>query len=91
MCRRIVTRSAPLEVTIDKRGRVTIPKAVRDAYGFLPGAPIEIIETATGIELRLPVPRPAQLVRKGQFLVAVGDGRKITDKEIRDLRLADQR
>lgn len=41
-----------MSVTVDERGRVLIPKGLRDAYGFTPGRAVIIASTPRGIEVR---------------------------------------
>ncbi len=80
-----------MRVDIDQRGRITIPKAVRDAFGLLPGSTVEFSETETGNRTTVATSETRPIGSEGPFLVALGRGRTVTDKEIRDLRLADQR
>ena len=35
--------------TIGRQGEIALPDEVRERYGFVPDAPIRIIETSTGI------------------------------------------
>lgn len=37
---------------INKKGRITIPKAVREKYGWAPGIPLVITESEGGITVR---------------------------------------
>ena len=57
--------------TIDKAGRVVIPKALRDRAGLCAGAAIEVAFRDGHIEIE-PVAEPSRvrLVRRGRFLVA---------------------
>lgn len=41
-----------MTVNIDKAGRVTIPKPVRDQYGLKPGDAVELVEASDGILIR---------------------------------------
>lgn len=60
-------------VTLDKFGRVVIPKAVRDHLGLRPGAVLEIEEgAAEGILLRPRRPEP-DLVEEEGVLVFTGE------------------
>jgi len=44
------------KVTIDERGRVTIPKSIREKYNFIPGEEFEIIDENDKIILKLLIP-----------------------------------
>lgn len=59
-----------MKSTIDKAGRVVIPKAMRERAGLEPGTPIEIRYDYGRIEVEA-APIPVKLVRKGGWLVAV--------------------
>lgn len=54
--------------TIDKAGRVVIPKPMRVRAGLEPGTPIEIRYDYGRIEIEA-APVPVKLVRKGGWLV----------------------
>jgi len=41
-----------MSITIDKAGRIVVPKALRERYALHPGAELEIEATADGIRLR---------------------------------------
>ncbi len=45
------------KVTIDERGRVTIPKNIRDKYNFIPGEELEIVGKSDKIVLKILVPQ----------------------------------
>jgi AbrB family looped-hinge helix DNA binding protein len=45
------------KVTIDERGRVTIPKNIREKYNFIPGEEFEIIDENDKIILKILVPK----------------------------------
>ncbi|MGH2710133.1 MAG: AbrB/MazE/SpoVT family DNA-binding domain-containing protein [Actinomycetota bacterium] len=62
-----------MRTTIDKAGRVVIPKAVRDALGLRGGEEIEISMRDGHVEIE-PAPVPMRLVRhKDGFPVAQSD------------------
>jgi len=45
------------KASIDERGRVTIPKTIRDKYNFVPGEQFEIIDENDKIILKLINPK----------------------------------
>lgn len=56
--------------TIDKAGRLVIPKEIRREARVEPGTPLEIRYREGRIEIE-PAPLPVRLERKGRFLVAI--------------------
>ena len=83
-----------MESTIDRAGRVVIPKSIRDAAGLKPGAPLKIEYRDGKVEIE-PKPAKVRLVRKAGLLVASASGvpkmsleetnewiRKLRDREI---------
>ncbi|MBI4883638.1 MAG: AbrB/MazE/SpoVT family DNA-binding domain-containing protein [Actinobacteria bacterium] len=81
-----------MKVTIDRVGRVVIPKGLRDQLGLQPDAELDVSIDGHAIRLE---PRPAAarvVVDRDGFAVlrSVGDTR-LTDRMVRDLRDADQR
>jgi AbrB family looped-hinge helix DNA binding protein len=74
--------------TIDKAGRLVIPKPLRDRLGLRPG---EVEITADGSGLRVePVSRD-DVEERGGRLVIPASGEPISGDEVRALRDADQR
>ena len=61
-----------MTLTIDKAGRVVLPKPVRERLGLRAGSELEMQETADGVVLK-PVDRRPSLVRKGRFMVYSGE------------------
>jgi AbrB family looped-hinge helix DNA binding protein len=57
--------------TLDKFGRVVIPKALRDSLGLKPGEPLEVEGEGQRILLK-PVKEHYSVVRKGKVWVLVG-------------------
>jgi len=62
-----------ITTTVDRFGRVVIPKAARDRFGLGPGTQVTLADTDDGILLRPGATAP--LVRKGGVLVFTGDAR----------------
>jgi AbrB family looped-hinge helix DNA binding protein len=59
--------------TVDRFGRVVIPKETRDRFGLGPGAELTVADADDGILLRPGATAP--LVRKGGVLVFTGKAR----------------
>jgi AbrB family looped-hinge helix DNA binding protein len=59
-----------MKSTIDKAGRVVIPKAIRESAGLEPGSEVEIRTVGDHVEIE-PAPRTVRLERRGDLLVAV--------------------
>ena len=59
-----------MSVTIDKAGRLVIPKEIREKAGITPGMPLDIRVDNGVIEIE-PAYSPVRLERRGHFLVAV--------------------
>jgi AbrB family looped-hinge helix DNA binding protein len=55
--------------TIDRAGRVVIPKLIREAAGLKPGSPLKIEYRDGRVEIERKSPK-VRLVRKGSVLVA---------------------
>ena len=77
-----------MRATIDKAGRLVIPKALRDSLGLLPG---EVSVVADGSALRVePLAGDAFEEENGR-LVIPASGLALDDDTVRALRDADQR
>jgi AbrB family looped-hinge helix DNA binding protein len=59
-----------MKTTIDRAGRVVVPKALRQSVGLQPGSEIELRAVDGRIELE-PAPLEVRLERKGRLVVAV--------------------
>lgn len=71
-----------MRTTIDRVGRVVIPKAIRDRWRLAPGTELEVAETDVGIELvPAEVGYDVELATKGDFLVLRG-GPPVTAEEM---------
>jgi AbrB family looped-hinge helix DNA binding protein len=71
-----------MHVSIDSAGRVVVPKQMRDALGFSPGAKLEIDIVNGHLELSAPH-KPAKLVRGPHGLSFATTGTPITDEDVR--------
>ena len=72
--------------TMDRAGRLVIPKAAREAAGLVAG---EVMVEVVGTTVAVSVP-PATLVeRDGLLMLSTGTG--LDDEQIRELRLGLQR
>ncbi len=74
-----------METTIDRFGRVVIPKRVREDLCLAVGEPLVIEERDEGILLR-PVREGAALKHKGRVLVFTGNGTGEPGDLVRKLR-----
>jgi AbrB family looped-hinge helix DNA binding protein len=74
--------------TIDKAGRLVVPKVLRDRLGLRPG-PVEI--SADGAALRVEPVTERGLERRSGRLLIPATGMKLDDGAVRALRDADQR
>jgi AbrB family looped-hinge helix DNA binding protein len=62
-----------MRVTIDKAGRIVVPKPVRDALGLHGGQELDITLGEDGrLELEVPT-TPMRLERRGRGVLAVAD------------------
>ncbi|MBI5529734.1 MAG: AbrB/MazE/SpoVT family DNA-binding domain-containing protein [Deltaproteobacteria bacterium] len=62
-----------MKTAADNAGRVVIPKALREAAGIRPGAPLEIRVVGDHLEIEA-APLPVRLERRSGLLVAVPEG-----------------
>ena len=58
-----------MKVAIDSAGRVLIPKALRQQFGFEPGSSVDVTPFGPGVAIT-PAAPTAKLRREGRFLVA---------------------
>ena len=72
--------------TMDKAGRIVIPKAVRQAVGLTPG---DVQLEVTGTVVTLQVPTSQLVERDGLLMPANGTG--LDADQLRELRLGLQR
>lgn len=55
------------KVTIDERGRVTIPKSIREKHNFIPGEEFEIIDEKDKLILKLLIPKQRTVKSLGEW------------------------
>jgi AbrB family looped-hinge helix DNA binding protein len=77
-----------MKTTIDKAGRLVIPKELRDRIGLVPG---QVDVFAEGAGLRIELVSTDHLVEHDGHLLLPSGGAPLTDDDVRELRLADQR
>jgi len=77
-----------VKATIDKAGRLVIPKVLRDRLGLVPG---EVDMFAEGAGLRIEVVSTDHLTMRDGHLLLPSGGAPLTDDDVRELRLADQK
>lgn len=77
-----------MKATIDKAGRLVIPKSLRDSLGLRPGV-VEV--RAEGTSIRVDALADGSLDERGGRLVISESGTSIDDDAVRSLRDADQR
>jgi len=61
-----------MTLTIDRAGRVVLPKPIRDRLGLRAGSTLEVVESPEGVTLK-PANRRPPLARKGRFLVITAE------------------
>ncbi|HEX3731358.1 MAG TPA: AbrB/MazE/SpoVT family DNA-binding domain-containing protein [Mycobacteriales bacterium] len=76
-----------MQTTIDRAGRVVIPKRLRDRFGLRAGAAITIEDAGDHVEIRVSDVVAPQLVEEGGRLVFTTDtdAPTLTDEDIRQL------
>jgi AbrB family looped-hinge helix DNA binding protein len=62
--------SDPIDIAIDKVGRLVIPKEIREEAGIEPGMPLTISCREGRIEIE-PKRRPIRIEKKGRLQIAV--------------------
>ncbi|MGI8425839.1 MAG: AbrB/MazE/SpoVT family DNA-binding domain-containing protein [Actinomycetota bacterium] len=77
-----------MRATIDKAGRLVIPKVLRDKLGLGPGS-VELEAEGAGLRV-CPIADDA-LGNEGRFLVIANVGKPLDDDQVRALRESDQR
>ena len=59
-----------MKITIDRAGRLVVPKKIREAAGIVPGSELTIRVADGRIEIE-PAPLEVRLVKRGSLTVAV--------------------
>ena len=77
-----------MRATIDKAGRLVIPKPLRDHLGLRPG---EVEVVADGAGLRIEPVAEGSVENRGGRLVIPSGGAELDDELVRSLRDAGQR
>jgi len=77
-----------MQTTIDGAGRLVVPKELRERLGITAGSRVEIREDGSG--LRLDLIASDIVVDVGEYLL-IGGGAPLTDDDVRELRLGNQR
>lgn len=76
-----------MRVSVDRLGRLVIPKHLRLALGIGPGTELELMPDGTGLRLE-PLPRAEREIREADDLPILGfvAGAHLDDETVRDLR-----
>ena len=77
-----------MRLTIDKAGRVLLPKPLREALHLAPGDTLELQSSGDAIVLRPVRPAMPGALEKGVWVFRAGQPllARITDEALRDLR-----
>jgi AbrB family looped-hinge helix DNA binding protein len=77
-----------MRITIDKVGRLVIPKSLREQSGITPG---EVEISLDGAAIRIESVAVDDLVEEDGLLLLPSGGPELDADAVRELRLADQR
>mgnify|MGYP001820343271 FL=1 len=78
-----------MKTTIDKAGRLVIPRGLRAQVGLMQGGEVEI--GVHGAAILIEPVAGDDLLKDGSLVVIPRIGVVVTDDDVRDQRLADQR
>ena len=70
-----------MKITIDKSGRIVVPKSIRERYHMTPGTTLELENKPEGIELKVSEKSPALIRKEG---ILVHHGTETSDVDITD-------
>lgn len=75
-----------MNVSIDRAGRIVVPKALRDALGFAEGVDLEVFAEDGRLVVELHNP-PKRLAKRGNMVVIVADEPigEMTPDQVRDV------
>jgi AbrB family looped-hinge helix DNA binding protein len=73
-----------MQVSIDKAGRVVVPKPLRDQLGISPGTPLEIEVVDGHLELSVPN-RPLEVIEGPHGPIFAPTGTPVTDAQLRSV------
>ena len=78
-----------MKTTIDKAGRVVLPRGLRAQVGLVEGGEVEIGVMGAAILIEPVVGDDLQ--REGDFIVIPPSGQSLSDADVREQRLGEQR
>jgi len=78
-----------VRTSIDKAGRLVVPRSLRSQVGLIDGGEVEI--AVDGASIRIEAVPGTNLVEEDGFFVIPATGVNLDDAAVRELRLADQR
>jgi AbrB family looped-hinge helix DNA binding protein len=78
-----------MKTTIDKAGRVVVPRWLRAQVGLIDGGEVEI--GVSGAAILIEPVSGDELQREGDFVVIPRTGDAVSDDHVREQRLGDQR
>jgi AbrB family looped-hinge helix DNA binding protein len=78
-----------MKATIDRAGRLVIPKPLRDRLGLLPGE-VDVVADGTGIHIEPIASDEIGEEADGRWVIGAS-GMPVDDEMVRALRLGDQR
>jgi AbrB family looped-hinge helix DNA binding protein len=71
-----------MKLSIDRAGRVVVPKPLRDQLGFSPDQPLEAEVVDRHLELSVPY-EPARVIEGPNGPVVAATGTPLTDEQVR--------
>ena len=78
-----------MKTTIDKAGRVVIPRGLRAQVGLTEGGEVDV--SVQGAAILIEPLNGEELQREGPLIVIPAAGTPLDDDAVRELRLGDQR